>query len=103
MLSGQYQLVENLLWAALCRRIARSQGTIDLLGYDDRDSSAEDSNNPTLWRLNNDPRSLAREEMTLIAGTQGNLASDIYFGEENDMVVPVSSVFCYTSPKSSED
>ncbi len=80
---------------SLLLQILRSPGTADLLAYDDKQPCLI-SENPQLCRLNKNGYSVPNGQMTLIAGTDGAP----WFGEPNDKVVPVSSVFCYKSGSS---
>jgi hypothetical protein len=73
-----------------------SPGTADLMAYDDREP-CDSSNNPRLCMLNKNTEALPDQDMTLIAGTDSFWWSDQLLEGENDGVVPVSSVFNYTS------
>ncbi len=73
-----------------------SPGTADLLAYDDKKPCAA-TENPRLCMLNKHPDALPGQGMSLIAGTESSWWSDMVLDGENDGIVPVSSVFCYTS------
>ncbi|MGV8075116.1 MAG: carboxypeptidase regulatory-like domain-containing protein [Syntrophobacteraceae bacterium] len=84
------------LWMTTDMLLENSPGTADLLGYDDL-WPCWLSENPRLCALNRNPQSFALKKSGLIAGTGGNDWSNAFFSELNDIIVPVSSVFCSTS------
>ncbi|MFO7753959.1 MAG: carboxypeptidase regulatory-like domain-containing protein [Desulfobacteraceae bacterium] len=73
-----------------------SPGTADLIEYDDREFCSA-TNNYRLCVLNKSQTALPNEGMTLIAGTDSRWWAEGLFEGENDSLVPVSSVFNYTS------
>jgi len=73
-----------------------SPGTAELIEYDDREPWTS-TNNPMLYMLNHIEMDYPNDSMTLIAGTDSRWWAESLFEGENDGVVPVSSVFNYTS------